>query len=109
MGVVKEYINYRNPNKRVIGRLMSGKSIIEVGDGITADNRVKLGYVVALTDANGTGLTDDGIKVTATELLDLAKTIIALDESGAIRAQCTRAEYEKLYPPKEEKQKSFLW
>lgn len=106
---VKEFISYRNPNKRVIGRIATGKSIVEVLDGRTAEGGIKLGYVIALTDATGTAITDDGIKVTASELRDLANTIIALDDSGAIRAQCTRAEYEELNPPKEEQHKTLLW
>ena len=106
---VKEFISYKNPNKRVIARLATGKSIVEVLDGRTAEGDIKLGYVIALTDANGTAVTDDGIKVTASELRDLADTIYALIDSGAIKAQCTRGEYEKQMPPKEQPQKTLLW
>ena len=107
--MIKDYIGHRNREKYVVGRIATGKSIVAVKDGVTTDNQIKLCYVIALTDGTGTAITDDGIKVTASELRDLADTILALFDCGAIKAQCTRAEFEKQIPPKEQPQKSLLW
>ena len=102
---IKDYLNYRNDKKRVITKLAGGKSIVELFDGITSNSEARFKYAVALTDANGTAVTDMGVILTGEELKQLAAAINKLAERGEIQPLRTRAEYQALYPEKERKQR----
>lgn len=101
---IKDVLGYRNDKKRVLARLGNSKSIVEVFDGITNNNEARYKFAVALTDANGTAVTDMGVILTGDELTELAAAINKLAERGEIHPLRTRAEHQALYPEKERKQ-----
>lgn len=105
---IKDVLGYRNDKKRVLARLGNSKSIVEVFDGITNNNEARYKFAVALTDANGTAVTDAGIILTGDELTELAAAINKLAERGEIHPLRTRAEHQALYPEKERRQKPYF-
>ena len=108
MAGIKDYLGYRNEKKRVITKLAGGKSIVEVFDGISSNNEAKFRYAIALTDANGTAVTDLGVILTAEELKGLANAINKALENGDIQPTRTRAEYKAIYPEKESPRKPLF-
>ena len=101
MAGIKDILSYRNTKKRVITKLAGGKSIVEVFDGISSNNEAKFKYAIALTDANGTAVTDLGVMLTTEELKGLATAINRLFENGDIQHTRTMAEYKAIYPEPE--------
>ena len=58
--MIKDFLNHRNPNKRVIARA-NGLSLVELPDRVGADNIVKFRFAIARTDAEGNASGEDGI------------------------------------------------
>lgn len=76
--MVKDFLNSRNPNKRVIARA-NGWAIVELPDRVSADNIVRFRFAIARTDGEGNAIGDDGIILSLGDLQMLANTIQSAD------------------------------
>ena len=105
---IRDYLSSNNPDKMILARLSSGKSIVKVLDRADG-NKVILRYAIALTNANGDIMTGSGIVLTGEELKELGATIVQCAEAGKIRASAPRAQWEAEKPQQQKKEPRHIW
>lgn len=92
--MIKDFLNHRNPNKRVIARA-NGLSLVELPDRVGADNIVKFRFAIARTDAEGNASGEDGIILSLGDLRTLAAMIGSADIRAAMPYKNYQAEHAK--------------
>ena len=96
--MVKDFLNSRNPNKRVVARA-NGWSIVELPDRVGADNVVRFRFAIARTDDKGNASGEDGIIMSPGDLRMLAGMIDNADIRESMPYPDYQAEHAKPVKP----------